>query len=191
MRTSHVIQVAVFVLLLSGCSRNEAKQSGEETAAEVGAETGKVMSAMADLQPTQGNQAKGHLTLVPEKGGVRIRGSISGLGAGKKHGFHVHEKGDCGAPDAKSAGEHFNPAHKEHGKAKSGEHHLGDMDNLSANGQGDAQVDVLIAGATLGDGSPNDVIGKAFIVHASADDYKTQPSGDSGPRIACGVIAKK
>jgi Cu-Zn family superoxide dismutase len=191
MTKSHVIFAGIALVLLGGCSRHEGKESAEQSTAEVGAEKGKVMSAMADLRPTQGNQAKGHLMLVPEKGGVRIRGTISGLKGGSKHGFHVHEKGDCASPDAKSAGDHFNPGHAQHGKAKSGEHHLGDMDNLSANGQGDAQVDVLIAGATLGDGSSNDVVGKAFIVHASEDDYKSQPAGDSGPRIACGVISKQ
>ncbi len=175
------------MLLVGGCSRS--KQ--ESTEGQVEAEVGKAPSAVADLKPTQGNQTKGHLTLTEEKNGVRIRGTISGLAENSAHGFHVHEKGDCSAPDAKSAGEHLNPNHAQHGKAESGPHHLGDMDNLKADSHGDVSVNVLISGAKLGDGSLDDLVGKAFIVHATADDYQTQPAGNSGPRIACGVIAKK
>ncbi len=173
------------------CSRKEPPPANEQPAdALVGAERGKV-TATANIKPTEGNQAQGQLTLTQESDGVRIRGTISGLQKDSTHGFHVHEKGDCSAPDAKSAGEHFNPAHAPHGKAESGEHHLGDIDNLKAGPQGDATVNVLISGAKLSDGSPSDLIGKSFIVHAGPDDYKTQPSGNSGPRIACGVITKQ
>jgi Cu-Zn family superoxide dismutase len=103
----------------------------------------------------------------------------------------VHEKGDCSAPDASSAGEHFNPnaaAHGDPSKAD-GAHHLGDMVNIDADDQGSAQVRVTIPNATLHDGGPNDLIGKGIVVHADPDDYTSQPAGNSGARLACGRIA--
>jgi Cu-Zn family superoxide dismutase len=122
-------------------------------------------------------------------GGVSIVGQVGNLEPGSKHGFHVHDKGDCSAPDGSSAGGHFNPTSQEHGNPAAGTHHLGDMLNLEADAQGTANVMVTIAGATLHDGGPNDLIGKGIIVHADPDDYATQPSGNSGGRLACGRIA--
>jgi Cu-Zn family superoxide dismutase len=101
----------------------------------------------------------------------------------------VHEKGDCSAPDASSAGGHFNPTSQPHGNPKAGgPRHLGDMVNLRADAKGTAKVDVAIEGAGLHTGRPNDVVGKAIVVHQKPDDYKSQPSGNSGNRVACGVI---
>jgi superoxide dismutase, Cu-Zn family len=103
-------------------------------------------------------------------------------------GFHIHERGDCSAPDGSSAGEHFNPTDQQHGHPDSKARHGGDMVNLKSNAQGIAQVDLVVEGVSLHEGRPTDVLGKALVVHAKPDDYKSQPAGNSGDRIACGVI---
>lgn len=146
------------------------------------------VKARCALRPTEGNEAKGELELGPAEEGVQIVGSVSGLRPAGVHAIHVHEKGDCSAPDASSAGGHFNPEDDRHGRAHHGEHHVGDMDNLRADNDGTAPVERIVLGATLGDGGPNDIAGKAVIVHVAPDDYESQPSGNAGDRIACGVI---
>lgn len=147
-------------------------------------------SATATLGATEGNSATGELRFEAVDGGVRITGQVNGLKPDTEHGFHVHETGDCSAPDASSAGGHFNPAGSAHGRVGgSAPHHAGDTDNLKADATGVATVDRQLAGATLGDGAPTDVIGKGVIVHADPDDYTSQPTGNAGGRIACGVVA--
>jgi len=113
---------------------------------------------------------------------------VQGLKPGQEHGLHIHEKGDCSAPDAMSAGGHFNPQGKPHGQPGSAEHHAGDLPALKADKSGRAHVQVDVSGITLKPG-PTSIIGRAVVVHADPDDYKTQPTGNSGARIACGVIA--
>jgi len=135
-------------------------------------------------------QVGGNLQLVTGTAGVLITGQITGLAPNTTHGFHVHETGDCSAPDFKSAGGHFNPDNAMHGDPASTMHHLGDIPNIKSDAKGVATVNATITGATLNDGGPHDLVGKALIVHAKKDDYKTQPSGDSGDRIACGVIER-
>jgi superoxide dismutase, Cu-Zn family len=146
------------------------------------------VKARVVLEPTRGNDVRGELEIGPAEAGVQIVGSVVGLKPGGIHAMHIHEKGDCSAPDAESAGEHFNPTDQPHGRAHHGAHHVGDMDNLRANNDGEAAVERLARGATLGDGGSNDVAGRAIIVHAQADDYVSQPAGKAGDRIACGVI---
>lgn len=127
--------------------------------------------------------------LVPMPGGgVHATGEVGGLAPGSAHGFHVHEKGDCSAADATSAGAHFNPFDKPHGKSDSVAHHAGDIDNIVAGRDGVAKVDLHLRGVTLGGGAVNDIAGRAFVVHAAPDDYATQPAGNAGARVACGVI---
>jgi Cu-Zn family superoxide dismutase len=137
------------------------------------------------LQPTGGNTAAGTVWFIADGADVRIRGRVSGLTPNQEHGFHVHEKGDCSSGDGMSAGGHFNPTGKPHGPPD-GEHHAGDLPALRADASGNAVVDARVRGLA---GGPSDYAGKALIVHKSADDYTTQPTGNSGARIACGVIA--
>lgn len=144
-------------------------------------------SALAELKPTQGQKASGIVVFSAEGQAVRVRVQASGLTPHQTHGFHVHEKGDCSSPDANSAGGHFNPASAPHGPPD-GPHHAGDMPALTADAAGDAQASFTLTGVSLGRG-PADLIGKAVVVHAQPDDYRTQPTGNSGARIACGVIA--
>ncbi|HEX7769206.1 MAG TPA: superoxide dismutase family protein [Dokdonella sp.] len=138
------------------------------------------------LAPTQGQLARGELGLRADDGGVRIVGRLQGLKPAGVHGFHVHETGDCSALDASSAGAHYNPAGAAHGDPASVTHHAGDIPNVQADESGRARVDARVQGVSLG--GANDIIGRALIVHADPDDYTTQPSGNSGARIACGVI---
>lgn len=143
--------------------------------------------AVANLAAASGTLVSGRLVLSSAPDGVRIRGDIGGLAPGSLHGFHVHETGDCSTVDASSAGGHFNPDGKPHGRAGQGAHHAGDADNLVADGNGVAHVDVLMRDASLADGG-HDINGRALIVHAAQDDYSSQPAGNAGARVACGVI---
>ena len=149
---------------------------------------GPAPTAVANLQPTKDNTAKGTVTFSQAGEKVRVVANLSGLKPGSPHGFHVHEKGDCGAADGMSAGGHYNPAGKPHGSLST-DHHAGDMPNITADAYGNASVDVEIPGLTIGSGSA-DIVGKGLIVHRDPDDYKSQPAGNAGPRIACAVIRK-
>jgi Cu-Zn family superoxide dismutase len=145
-------------------------------------------SAVAELAPTQGNTAKGTVTFVPKGDGLTMTARVSGLTPGP-HGFHIHEKGDCSAPDGTSAGGHFNPFGKAHGNPSAADHHGGDLPMLEADAAGNATLTVDVSGVTIGSGA-GDIVGRSVIVHKDADDFKTQPTGNSGARVACGVIRK-
>lgn len=187
-----VINLAV---LLTACSKEQpagaprTPDAAPPTAAEKATPAEPASEAAAQIAPTQGNTVNGSVALAQSAEGVHITGSVQGLKPDADFGFHVHEKGDCSAPDGSSAGGHFNPTQAQHGNPASGAHHAGDMMNIHSNGEGIAQVDTTAAGTTLHGGAATDIMGKAIVVHESADDYTTQPSGNSGKRVACGVIA--
>jgi superoxide dismutase, Cu-Zn family len=143
-------------------------------------------AATAPLAPTAGSAVTGSVSFKQEGDRVRVMARVSGLKPNSEHGFHVHEKGDCSAPDGMSAGGHFNPSMHPHGP-QTMPHHGGDMPSLQADASGNASAIFTIEGVTLGT-EPNSVIGKAVIVHAMPDDYVTQPTGNAGARLACGVI---
>jgi Cu-Zn family superoxide dismutase len=142
--------------------------------------------AQADLAPASKSKVKGKATFVTVDGGVEITVTAEGLSPGE-HGWHVHAKGDCSAPDASSAGDHFNPENKKHGGPDAAEHHAGDFGNLTAGKDGKATKTLTMKGVTLDQG-PTSLVGKALIIHDKKDDLKSQPSGNAGARIACGVI---
>ena len=146
-------------------------------------------SASAQLAPTKGNAVAGTVTFTKQGSAVRVAGEIRGLAPNKEHGFHVHDKGDCSSGDGLSAGGHFNPQGKAHGAHDSSEHHAGDLASLKADASGVARFSYTSASISVGEGV-TDVIGRGLIVHRDADDFKTQPTGNSGPRMACAVIAK-
>jgi Cu-Zn family superoxide dismutase len=143
--------------------------------------------ASAQLQPTTGNSTSGNATFTQMGDKVRVVANVSGLTPGQEHGFHVHEAGDCSAGDAMSAKGHFNPYGKPHGNPATAERHAGDMPALKADASGNAKIDTMLDVMTVKP-SPTSVVGRGLIVHASPDDYKTQPTGNAGARIACGVI---
>lgn len=146
-------------------------------------------SAVAALDPTAGNSAKGTIDFEQHGDKVFVNAKVSGLAPGA-HGFHVHEKGDCSSSDGMSAGGHFNPTAKPHGNPASAEHHVGDMPALVADASGNATFQGDLAPMSVGAGV-TDIVGKAVIVHKDADDYATQPTGNSGARVTCGVIRKR
>ena len=149
------------------------------------ASPGTVSRAVAVLSPTKGNNVWGTVTFLKVQTGVKIVADVSGLTPGQ-HGFHIHEFGDCSAPDASSAGDHFNPSHTLHGSPDTQFRHAGDFGNLVADASGKAhyeRVDTLILLEGL-----NSIVGHAVIIHEKADDLKSQPTGNAGGRVACGVI---
>jgi len=192
MKTLTPILLVASVIALSACSSSAPTKSTAPAAATstptTPAAQSTAKSATVNLASASGSLVSGKLTIVPMGNGVHLTGEIGGLSPGSTHAIHIHEKGDCSAADASSAGGHFNPSAQPHGKVGSGAHHGGDMDNLVANAEGVAQVNAHAEGVTLGGGAANDVAGKAVIVHAAADDYRTQPTGNAGGRVACGVI---
>ena len=143
-------------------------------------------SATAVVRPASGSQAHGTIKFTQVGTRVRVDAEIAGLSAGL-HGVHIHEKGDCTAPDAASAGAHFNPAAKKHGAPDSTERHAGDLGNLKADEYGKGTLSMMVNGISVGKGTDG-VIGRGVIVHADADDLKTDPTGNSGGRIGCGVV---
>jgi Cu-Zn family superoxide dismutase len=146
--------------------------------------------ASAKLQPTKGNKTAGTADFYQVGNRVRVLASVSGLVPGREHGFHVHEAGDCSSGDGMSAKGHFNPQGKPHGHYLSGERHAGDMPSLRADANGNAKLDATLDILTVTSG-PASVVGRGLIVHADPDDYKTQPTGNAGARLACAVIQKR
>jgi Cu-Zn family superoxide dismutase len=129
---------------------------------------------------------KGTVEFKEVDGGIEVTANLEGLKKGV-HGFHIHEKGDCSAADAMSAGGHFNPSNHKHGAPDAEEHHEGDLGNITAGKDGKATTTITIKGVTLGEGDTS-IAGKGFIIHAKPDDMKTQPTGNAGDRVACGTI---
>jgi superoxide dismutase, Cu-Zn family len=153
--------------------------------AVVSARAESVTKAVAVLSATKGNSVSGTVTFTKVDGGVKIVADVTGLTPGE-HGFHVHEFGDCSAPDATSAGGHFNPHHMQHGAPDAAVRHAGDFGNLEADASGKAHYERVDATITLE--GPDSIVGHGVIVHEKADDLKTQPTGNAGARVACGAI---
>jgi superoxide dismutase, Cu-Zn family len=169
---------ALLVILISGSVALLAQTAGEKSASP--------LKAIAVIHPAGDNKVSGTVTFTEDADGVRVHGELTGLSAGK-HGFHVHEFGDCSAADLSSAGGHFNPTHQAHAGPDASERHVGDMGNIEVDVSGKATLDYLDHHISLGN-DERSVIGRSVVIHAKADDLKSQPAGDSGARIGCGVI---
>ncbi|MEX2566845.1 MAG: superoxide dismutase family protein [Cyclobacteriaceae bacterium] len=145
-------------------------------------------TAIATLSGASGSNATGTATFSQlENGKVRFVLEVENLTAGK-HAIHLHENGDCSAADATSAGGHWNPTENEHGKRGENGYHAGDIDNMTVGEDGMGNLEMEIEGWSIGDGQDSDILNKAVIIHAEADDFTSQPSGAAGARVACGVI---
>jgi Cu-Zn family superoxide dismutase len=172
-------RVTIFLILsliLMSCAQKEEESKIVTT---------NLTKAICLLHPTQGSETMGTVTFVQKPDGILITADVNGLSPGK-HGFHIHEFGDCSKLDGKSAGGHFNPTARNHGGAESEERHVGDLGNLVAGDDGTAHyewTDKLISFS-----GPNSILGRAIIVHAGEDDLTSQPTGNAGARLACGVI---
>ncbi len=145
--------------------------------------------ATAALAPTTGNMAMGSVNFAQAGDKVIVSGEIRGLKPNAEHGFHVHEKGDCSSGDGMSTGGHFNPGGGAHGQHGMGTHHAGDLPSLKADASGIARFRFESTTIRVGEGS-NDIVGRGLIVHRDPDDYRTQPTGNAGPRLACAVIQR-
>jgi len=191
--------VCVTFVVLGGCEmfdKDKDKDNQKDTRGmQGGKDMGKV--AVANVRPAKGaatqpsmQNVTGTLTFTEVPGDkVQVVGEIRGLTPNSEHGFHIHEKGDLSAPDLSSAGPHFNPESKKHGGMHGPERHVGDLGNIRADGQGVARVDMTMDDATLS--GKNAIVNRSIIVHAKPDDMKTDPSGNSGGRVAGGVIEMK
>jgi len=146
-------------------------------------------SAMVVLSSTQSSPVHGVVTFLRTGGATRISANLSGFKPNTSHGMHIHEKGDCSARDAASAGEHFNPTSSQHGSPSAAPHHGGDLGNVTADSKGEVFTSFDIEDGAFGSG-PDSIIGRGLIVHADTDDLKSQPAGNSGARVACGLITR-
>lgn len=145
--------------------------------------------AEANLESKSGSSVTGKVTFTAHGGKVEMKVVVNGLSPGT-HAIHLHDKGDCSAADATSAGGHWNPTSENHGQWGRAPFHHGDIGNLVADAHGKAELTFSTDLWTLGDGKPTDVVGHAVVVHANQDDFTTQPTGNAGGRVACGVITK-
>ena len=156
------------------------------------------LRATAQLQPTKGSKTFGEATFEQVGEKVRVVIFVQGLKPGQEHGLHIHEVGDCSSGDGMSTAGHFNPLGKPHAHPSTPNRHAGDLPALKADPNGNASLSVELDVITVAGGPPDaygtvadqptSIIGRGLIVHAQPDDYKTQPTGNAGARIACGVI---
>jgi Cu-Zn family superoxide dismutase len=163
------------LLLLAGCAGKRPAGEGRPV----------VTKAVCVLSPTKGNDVHGVVTFTRDGDEVLVHAEVSGLTPGR-HGFHVHEYGDCSAPDGSSAGGHYDPEHQPHGAPSDLHRHVGDLGNITAGDDGKAALDWRDPELRL-DG-PESIVGRAVVVDAGEDDLKTQPAGGAGAPVACGVI---
>lgn len=182
-----LLPLALALVALAGCGRNDTSGADAASAAATPPHPpgSTELHAVAQLQPTRGHDVRGTVRFSSEGDAVRVSGEITGLSPGE-HGFHVHENGDCSAADAASAGGHFNPTSHPHAGRDAGQRHAGDFGNITAGADGRATFSFLDPKITLS--GANAIVGRAVIVHAGRDDLTSQPSGDSGARVACGVV---
>ena len=181
--------LGAFAIALAGCASHADEPAGMKgpMAMKGGMDMMGTM-AVATLTPTQGNQVRGMVMFHEMEGHLMVHVKLTGVKPEGEHGFHVHENGNCASPDGMSAGGHFNPDGKPHG-SQAADHHAGDMPALKADANGVVDQKFMLMGPTVGSG-PTSLVGHSVIVHAQPDDYTTQPTGNSGARIACGVIRR-
>lgn len=142
------------------------------------------------FEPKSDSNVSGTATFIEKNGKVSFVAKLAGLQPGV-HAIHIHEKSDCSAADGSSAGGHWNPTFKKHGKWGVGEYHKGDIGNFTADANGNGTISLITDEWNMGSGDPTkDILGKGLIVHQGADDFVSQPSGDAGARVACSAIIK-
>jgi Cu-Zn family superoxide dismutase len=189
MMRNMVIAGALLATVGVGLSQQAIVQ-GEQRARSAPHANAQAPAAKATLQDVKGKTV-GQVMLWETAAGVLIRADLTGVPAGT-HGFHLHEVGECTAPTFESAGGHLNPDGKKHGLLAEGGPHAGDIPNLHVPARGRFSVEILNTRVTLGAGAQSlmDNDGSAVVVHAGEDDYRTDPAGEAGDRIACGVIER-
>jgi superoxide dismutase, Cu-Zn family len=190
------IALISFLILLAGC--NDRQQTADHTQmgeqdpqtqerdAQHDTEYPDFDELVAVLHPTEGNNVYGVVRFTKTDDGVQVEGEVHGLDPNSQHGFHIHEFGDCTADDGTSAGDHFDPHDQPHGGPDDAERHAGDMGNLESDDNGTAEISYTDTVMTFRGAAS--ILGRGVIVHAEEDDLETQPTGDAGDRLSCGVI---
>ena len=177
MNTRNIGYGILFLFLVTGlCGYSQKKMERNP---------GTIHKAICVLYPTQGNNVSGTITFTQTDNGVQVVADLKGLSAGK-HGFHIHEFGDCSSPDGMSAGGHYNPMNMPHGGPMDMNRHEGDMGNIVADESGNAHFEYT--DKILKIVGPNSIVGRSVIIHKGEDDLKSQPVGNAGARVAYGVI---
>lgn len=173
------MKMSLFLMLLAltACSSREDKEK------KLTEESKAVTKANAQIHSAKMKTISGTVMFEEKEGSLTVTTDLKGLKPNAKLGFHIHQNGVCEGPDYKTAGDHWNPTQMKHGSPMGHEKHKGDMGNLKTDKNGNSQMTISLPDTTL-----DEVIGKAVLVHAAPDDFKTQPSGNSGARIACGLV---
>jgi Cu-Zn family superoxide dismutase len=194
LRSVSITASLLIALVATGCENmpwNKDKDSdgaAKSPAAQTTAVVNVKPSKAATTQPTL-NNVNGTVTFVQTAPNtLRVTIDLSGLQPNSRHGIHIHEKADLSAPDFASAGAHFNPAGHKHGGPDSTLAHAGDLGNVSADEKGNAKAEMTVKGLSLDSSQASGIVGRSLLIHAKEDDLKTDPSGNSGARIAGGVI---
>ena len=185
MKPNLAMFIGLILFISAGCNQQSENRFQENADTHQIDAQPNITKAVAVIHPTEGNKVNGLVTFTLEGDSIKVVADIDGLAPGK-HGFHIHEYGDCSASDGTSAGGHFNPTNKPHGAPTDTSRHVGDLGNIEANKDGKAHyewTDHLISFK-----GTNSIIGRGIIIHAGEDDLKTQPTGNAGARVACGVI---
>ncbi len=185
MYQNRIFQSLIVFVILSFAFFGCQQQQQEKTPGAMVEEEEGPTQAVCVLHPTEGNDVSGIVTFTKTAEGIEVVAKVSGLTPGK-HGFHVHELGDCSVADGTSAGGHFNPEGTKHGAPSDNARHIGDLGNLEADDEGNAHYERTDTFLALS--GPHSIVGRAIIVHAGEDDLTSQPTGAAGARVACGVI---
>jgi Cu-Zn family superoxide dismutase len=180
-----MLTLVLSALLIAAAVSGAAAQRRARTRPAAGDEMSGPTKAIAVLHPTKDSKVGGKVIFTQENGVIVITGEITGLAPGE-HAFHVHEFGDCSSDDGMSAGGHFNPDKRPHGGPHDMERHVGDLGNIKANEDGKAELNIKDEMIKLS--GPHSIVGRAVVVHAGVDDLKSQPAGNAGARVACGVV---
>ena len=171
-----VLSIAIIMAVIIGCKTSST--SGDSN------------KLVVIFEPKSNSKVSGTATFVEKNGKVTFVAKLAGLQPGV-HAIHIHEKSDCSAADGSSAGGHWNPTFKKHGKWGVGEYHKGDIGNFTADANGNGTISLTTDEWDMGSGDPTkDILGKGLIVHQGADDFVSQPSGNAGARVACSAIIK-
>lgn len=176
MKLNKLTPVAIlvtFTLIITNCSAPHVDNSSKKD---------------LSLKATSESEVSGDIVLLQKGRDILLKTHIQGLEPNSVHAIHIHEKGDCSSPDASSAGGHFDPEHDSHGAPDAKEHHAGDLGNITADIDGNADIVITGRNLSLDSSSKYSIINRAIVLHEKKDDFISQPSGAAGRRIACAVI---